>query len=107
MTKAKISIASGYKPLEVDLWGSPFHTLQPIRSVSIKQADIRRRIAEEDDDDKLMALLAELLDTRLAPAEGKRTKASTLIVRKWEADELTLAQLDQFVTDVEEADRDG
>ena len=54
--------------------------------------------------DEEVALQGELLDLRLVPADGKRTKPSLLVQRKWEADELSEAQLDRLFEQLREAE---
>jgi hypothetical protein len=103
---ARLSIAQTYEPVEVDLWGSEFHTKPATRSSAKLGQEIQARIdAAPNDSDEAVKALAELVDLRLQPANGKRTKASTLIVRKWEADELSMPQLFAFLEDLGEADR--
>lgn len=111
-----IAIETAYKPIEVDLWGASFETVDPPRSGARRVTEIMRQLAdldkaenaEEDADelnDKAVGLIAELLDVRLRNANGSRTKASTHIKRKWEADELSVAKLFAFLERLGEADQ--
>lgn len=102
---ARVSIAESVEPVEVDLWGSIFTVKPATRSVSRKAGELMEKLDEVEDDDQAVQMLAEMLDLRLVPTEGKRTKASTIVSRKWEADELTLAQLMSFGERLSDAER--
>lgn len=105
-----VSITTDHESVEVDLWGALFYTQRVTRS---RQKEITRieKAAEEidmsaaDAVDQMVRARAELLDQILKPAEGKRKQASAHIIAKWEADELTFAELDGFVDRLAEAVR--
>lgn len=121
-----VSIGEAYEPVEVDLWGKPYETVPATRSLAIKGAplidklnDLRTSVdykdlglAEDADPaavqaaitDELVKAMGKLLDLKLRPVEGTR-KASTLVREKWNADEVTLAQLETLLEDIGEADR--
>lgn len=102
----RLSIDQGYEPVEVDLWNNDFHTRPSTRSTAKLATTITEKLSEPGvDEDATVKLICELLDMRLVPAAGKRTKASTLIIRKWENDELSLPQLIDFVGNLGDADR--
>lgn len=94
----KISIAPGYEPAEVDLWGQAYETVPATRSVCRKAAALEREAEQTDggDDDSVVKLYADLVDLRLVP-KGHKTKPSTVITAKWKAEELTVAQLTRFL----------
>lgn len=92
--------------VDVDLWGKAFETVPPVRSVSMKIAELERELDEAgDDNDKVVTLVSQVLDLRLKPAGNGRKKAGDLVVEKWQADELTLDALLDFVNALGEADR--
>jgi hypothetical protein len=100
---ARIAINRPSGAVDVDLWGTVFDVKPATRSVAREAKEYTERLtaAEQDgDEDTMVIIIGELLDLRLVPAEGRRKKASTLISEKWEADELTLAQLLDFVDDL-------
>lgn len=91
--------------VDVDLWGHPFETVPATRSVHRKQREISAKIDTVTDDDESVKLLAELVDLRLKPAGNGRKKASAFILEKWEADDLSVPQLEQFLDDLLATDR--
>lgn len=105
----RVSIAEAVEPVEVDLWaddGGALFTVKPATRSVLKKADeVMEKLDAIKDDEQAVGMLAEMLDLRLVPANGKRTKASTIVTRKWEADELTLPQLIRFGERLSEAER--
>lgn len=91
--------------VDVDLWGHPFETVPATRTVHRRQREISAQIDEAGDDDASVKLLAELIDLRLKPAGNARKKASAFILEKWEADQLSVPQLEQLLDDLLETDR--
>jgi hypothetical protein len=93
--------------VDVDLWGKSFESIPPVRSVYKRIQQLEQQLLEIADDqpDEQVRLTAEILDLRLKPAGQGRKKASELIVEKWEADEITLGQLLDFVGAIGDADR--
>lgn len=96
----KIAIARAFVPLEIDLWGEEFHTIDVPRSGAKKADALQAKLEEIDDDDKAVEVIAQLLDLKLAPAGPKKTKPSTLIKKKWAADELTMRGLLSFLAEI-------
>lgn len=86
-----------FEPVDVDLWGKKFVTVLETRSVQQKAQALHDKLANTSDDDEAFKLLAELVDVRLKPAGQGRKKPSELIIEKWEADELSLPQLEAFI----------
>src|SRR5438132_8106 len=97
---SKVSIATAYEPVEVDLWGSTFTTVDATRSVAKKAGALQDKLAAAEDDDVAVKLLSQLLDLKLAGEE----KPSTLIDAKWKADELSVRQLLVFLESLGEAE---
>jgi hypothetical protein len=92
--------------VDVDLWGKAFETVPPVRSVSLKLEELQRQFNDVDDDgDKIVDLTAQILDLKLKPAGNGRKNAGDLVREKWQADELTLNQLLDFLNAIGEADR--
>lgn len=99
-----ISIARAYSPVEIDLWGAKFETVDVARSGMKKTQKLEEEIealetSEDTTDeilDTLVAKIGALLDVKLVAADGGKTKPSTLVAKKWKADELTLSQVAGF-----------
>jgi hypothetical protein len=109
---ARLSIASASEreALEVDLWGSVFVRVPVTRTRQrqIKELDGElQKIDEaaEDADDRAVEVMARMLDCILAAEDGGRSKPSTLILKKWKADELAFDQLAGFLEDLGDAER--
>jgi hypothetical protein len=105
---ASIAISRAYNPVDIDLWGAKFETIDVTRSGAKKAQQLEREIEEirEGDDllDELVEKMGELMDIKLAAAAGGRSKASTRIRSKWKGDELTLGQLFEFFDAVQKAE---
>ena len=107
MTRVSIA-ASEIDSIEVDLWGTLFHTVPVTRTRQRAIRDLRRDlIAIEDDandaEDRAVRLMAEMLDHMLAAEPGKRKKPSAVVWEKWEADEMAFKQLETLFEDIAEA----
>jgi len=101
MSDDVISIKRSFTPADVDLWndGVPnFRTVVVTRSRQVAIAALEKELSGLEDDgtpeaaDTMIGALARLLDELLEPVEGKG-KASTLIVKKWKADEATADEI--------------
>ncbi len=99
-----IAISRAYSPVEVDLWGAKFETVDLSRSAEIKAEEIRSALALSSGIQAEIDKLAELMDVRLRPLGGVKKKPSTLIKAKWKANELTRRQLYSFLDEVGLAD---
>lgn len=91
--------------VEVDLWGSLFVTVPITRSVQAKMEVLEQQVLDfqraddetvEQENDRFVALQADLIDCAVKAAAGGRKKASTLVLERWNKDELTLDQLVTF-----------
>jgi hypothetical protein len=104
MTRVSIA-ASEIDSIEVDLWGTIFHTVPVTRTRQRTLLDLQKKYQEleEDATDEGVALMAQMLDHWLAPEPGKRKKPSDIILQKWEADELTFVQLTALLENLTEA----
>jgi hypothetical protein len=93
--------------VDIDLWGKAFESVPPVRSVYKRIQELEQQLLaiSDDDPDAQVRLTAEIIDLRLKPAGQGRKKASELIVEKWQADEITLGQLLDFVSAIGDADR--
>lgn len=96
-----IRIEDTYRAIEVDLWGHLYETIDIPRSKARKADELMMKAQEqserEDGDDAIVELIGQMLDIKLRSADEKGTKPSTLIKRKWKADELTVRQLFGFL----------
>lgn len=102
---ARVSIGQPTATYEVDLWGTIYTAKPATRSVAKKGQALIERIEKATETDEAAAVYGDALDLRLEPANGKRVKASTIVKRKWEADEVTLDQLAGLLEGIAEADR--
>jgi hypothetical protein len=125
----RLSIKRAYEPVEIDLWaedgGALFLTRPITRSVQQQIGEVEdklealaregREAAERGEpvdenaaEDRRVALLAEMVQARLTTPDGaKPSKAKTakaIIVRKWEADELSPDELIGLIDQISEAD---
>lgn len=103
---ARIAIADAYETVEVDLWGEDYLTVDIPRSGIKKATALEEKLEKVEDvaGDVAVDLIGQLLDLKLRPANGGRSKASTVIRKKWQADELTVRQLDAFLNALREAE---
>jgi hypothetical protein len=107
-----IRIAGAHESVEVDLWGALFYTQRITRTrqkaLNALQQEIEQHAAQEDSadiEDARVDLYSKILDVILEPAEGKRKKASAHIAEKWQADDLTIPELESFIEALGEASR--
>jgi hypothetical protein len=101
---AKISLGAGtFEGVEVDLWGSLYKTVRITRSVQNKVDNSLKKMDEDMTADQAVKVLADVIDARLEPQNGAGPP-SKLIMEKWKADELSLDQLQQFQSDLDEAE---
>jgi hypothetical protein len=108
-----IAISRAYNPVEIDLWGTKFETVDLARSASKKAMEIAaevnqaRRELETTDWDKLVAKVGEGLDLRLTRTGNGKTKPSTLLKAKWKADEISLSRIFEFLGEITFAEMTG
>ncbi len=100
----RISIAQAYEPVEVDLWGTVFETADVTRSGQKKAQALEGELEGTEDPDEQVELLAKLLDLKLVSTNGTKLKPSTMIVKKWKADELSPRSLFSFLDRLAEAE---
>jgi hypothetical protein len=91
----------------VDVFGKAYRLKAVTRSVQKAldkvEKDIRAFYADDDaDGEKFAVLVASALDELLDPDGDNRTRAKTLIVEKWKADELPIDELRRFFDGVQE-----
>jgi hypothetical protein len=91
--------------VEVSLWGTEFEKVAATRKVGRQARELWEQIRAAEDDDAVIVLLGKLLDLRLKPAGKPATKASTLLKRKWEADEVDGAAVFTFMEELAATDR--
>jgi hypothetical protein len=106
-----LSIGSAYEPVDVDLWGSAFVTVPSTKSVVAKVMALEAQVGEieargngDGTPDEIVGLLADIVDAKVKPKGNGRTKAADLIRRKWNADELSIDELNSFVEALTEAE---
>jgi hypothetical protein len=108
---SRISIGQAYEPVEIDLWedngGGVFVTEDLPRSKQKKAEKLLGAVyeTEEGGEDVAVDAIGQFLDLKLVPKNGTKVKPSTLVSKKWKADELTMRQLLAFLQAVAEADR--
>ena len=103
-----ISIATFAKDaVEIDLWGSDFEVVaitgptEPELDAKLEQA-LKPFEGKPISDGVQVELFAARMDVWLKPIGTNRKKASTVILDKWQAGELTLATIDSFWEGVQE-----
>ena len=101
---ARIAINSAFESVEVDLWGEVYALRAVTRSVEKKAVELEKKLTDETDSDTIVTVIGQLLDARLL-AEAGQPKPSSAVVKKWKADELSLAQLFAFLNNLAEHDR--
>jgi vacuolar-type H+-ATPase subunit E/Vma4 len=92
-------------PDVVELFDHKFTVRRVTRSVQkgLETVDKKlRAMGNEEDGDKIVALMAEGLDSLLAP-NGKATPAKKVLADAWKADELSLDQLSSLYESVQES----
>lgn len=99
----RLRIDTGYDPVEVDLWGALYETVDISRSLQKKAEKLEAQADATPSPDEQIALVAELMDIKLKPV-GHEEQPSKLIKAKWEKDNLTSRQLLRFVRSLGEAE---
>lgn len=105
-----IAISRAYKPVEIDLWGSKFETVDLPRSASKRAVEVSEEVTAMREDlghadwDELVAKIGEGLDIRLQAVAGGKKKASSLLKAKWKADEISLNRIFEFLAEVATAE---
>jgi len=102
-----VAIARAFKPVEADLWGSKFETVDHTRGTLKKATKINAEVErlkvllgedeEGDIGDQLVEKVGEGLDLRLQAIAGGKKKPSTILKAKWKAEDLSLRQLFGFI----------
>jgi hypothetical protein len=93
------------EPDVVEIFDHKFTIRRVTRSVQkgLEAVDRKLRAADDEEDaDKIVALMAEGLDALLAP-NGKQTAAKTVLMKLWKDDELSLDQINQLYEGVQES----
>lgn len=99
-----VSITAARSDVEVDLWGGLYKLIPSTRSVIKKAEGLQDKAAEVEDEDAAVEFLAKALDLRVKPTKKGQRKASTMVIEKWKADELSQAQLLGFLANLAEAE---
>lgn len=106
----KLSAASMFDTLEVDLWGSEYTLRQITRSVAEKMVEAQTTAAElqaktidgeDTDPGEVATSLIRVIDIVLAPV-GDARPAGDVLTELWEADELGLDWLTAFSQAIQE-----
>lgn len=93
---------------EIDLWGSLFTVVkvtkdtEPPMDKEIAAINKRAENLELGKHGNQVKVFAQKMDVLLTPAAGGKKKASTLIMAKWNANDLTIPQVDSFWESVQE-----
>ena len=106
---SRISIEGSYQVIEVDLWGHTYETKEATRSVHRRVRELEAKVDGTENEDEQIACLAEMFDLKLVPVahkdDGKRpVKASTLVKKKWQSDELSLTKILRFFYEIGDAE---
>ena len=91
-----LSITDAIEPLTIDLWGNKYNSHALTKTESAEADSIREELESADDDDlsAIVKLRARSLALALKPIEDAREDIVELIVEKFEADELAVANLE-------------
>lgn len=90
---------------EVELFGHVY-TIVPITKAAVAKADAAEaKVDDAEDSDQLVAAYGALLDVRLRPTAEKQPRASTVLVKAWNGNDVSLKQINQLVIDVASTDR--
>ncbi len=94
-------------PVPVELFGKTYSIRQVTKTVQKRLEDIQDRLnqAAQNDDadgDAVVAILADGIDALLAIEGQHRTPAKKVLMDRWEADKLSLTQLQQIFEGLQE-----
>ncbi len=110
MTKT-ITAADVFENVEVDLWGAKYRLREGTRTVATKL--IEKQVAldkvNDEDADAVVDAMADILDVLLEPLgdeSGKKVHAKTVLVKKWEANELGLDRITAITNGIQDAQAD-
>lgn len=99
----RVSITSNpFEAIEVELWDVIYKTVRPTRSVELKVFELEAKADQATDLDEMVDILAQIFDAGLEPVNGSKTKPSTLIKKKWKADEVTVDDLQRVSRQIQE-----
>lgn len=107
-----IGIPDSAETVEVDLFGTIYTTVPLTRSREIAVEEIRQQVEKLKPDDfetvdaankAAATLFCKQADEFLRPPEGKRKKASALLLTAYLEDKMTFRQLEQLLQDIAEA----
>lgn len=100
-----ITVPAVVENITVDLFGTNFGVRAPTKS--LEKAAERHALAmiEATTADELVDAIAGYFDTKLSPTEGRRTRPSTIIRKQWDADRVTIPQLQALSERLREAER--
>lgn len=104
---SRLTLAALSAP-EVELPGDLVYTVRPsTKSVMAEGQAIDGRLdaLAEDDVDGVVGIYCELLDLRLIPTVKGQHRASVVMRRLWDRDEVTLPQIEHLLKGVGAADR--
>lgn len=107
---ARVTIKQLDAALDVELWGHKYDPAPATRAIlrasealQIEHQDLVGKDLTEmnaDELDDLVAFWAAQLDLQFRPRGNGRTKPGTMLRRKWESDEVELAQIVQLMADL-------
>lgn len=83
-----IKINPAYMPVEIELWGGVYETLDLTSAQQEKEAEIYSKAIQEPDEAKALAIWGRYLDLIIRPVNGAR-KPSTAVKAVAKADEIT------------------
>lgn len=88
-----ITAAELFEDVEVDLWGAQFRLREGTKQVNAQLTEKQAALEgmDDDDPDAVVAAVAEIMDVLLEPLgdeDGKKVRAKTVLLRKWNASEI-------------------
>lgn len=97
----KISAADLFEDVEIDLWGNQFLLREGTLKVGEQYEALQKQLQDKDENEEATALematiYVDMLDIMLEPVageSGKKTKAKTILLGKYKANEIGLDRI--------------
>lgn len=85
---AAVKIQTAYLPVEIELWGGVYETVDLTRADTEKETDLYAEALAAEEEDQAIAKWGSYLDLILKPVEGAR-KPSTALKREYKEGRIT------------------
>lgn len=101
---APIKIQTAYLPVEVELWGAVYETVDLTAAQAEQEAELYADALATDDEEEAVAVWGRYLDLILKPQEGTK-KVSTALKREFKAGRMTSRQVVGITLQVKAAEQ--